>query len=218
MNPQRRELLGAAACTAAWALVPATARAQGGPQVNRDFRLVEPAQPADAAGKIDVSEFFGYWCPHCAEFEPLMTPYVKKLPSDVAFRYVPVAFIPQQDVYSKLYYTLDAMGQVQNLHAKVFDAIHKQNNHLETPEKMAEFVGANGVDAAKFLETYKSFGVQSRASQAKRICDAYRVEGTPALAVAGRYYTAPSMTGDGPGALRTVDWLVDQARKNPSKG
>ncbi|CAN5144347.1 thiol:disulfide interchange protein DsbA/DsbL [soil metagenome] len=219
INRQRRDLLAAAACTAGLALAPTVVRAQGAPQLNNDSRLVEPTQPSDAGGKIEVIEFFGYWCPHCAEFEPLMTSWSKRVPGDVQLRYVPVAFSPAQDIYSKFFYALDAMGLVASMHGKVFNALHTaKTTTLATPEMCADFMASNGVDRAKFLDTLKSFGVQSRAQQAKRVCDAYRVEGTPALAVAGRFYTAPSMAADGgPGALRVVDYLLDQVRRAPAK-
>ncbi|CAN5158137.1 thiol:disulfide interchange protein DsbA/DsbL [soil metagenome] len=219
INRPRRDLLAAAACTAGLALAPTVARAQGAPKLNADYRMVEPVQPSDAAGKIEIIEFFGYWCPHCAEFEPLITAWSKRLPADVSLRYMPVAFAQQQEIYSRFFYALDAMGLVQQMHAKVFNALHTaKTTTLATPEMCADFMAANGVDRAKFLETMKSFGVQSRAQQAKRVCDAYRVEGTPALAVAGRYYTAPSMAAEGgPGSLRVVDYLVEQVRRNPAK-
>ncbi len=219
MKNSRREFVAGAACGAALALAPVLARAQGAPQVNREYRLVEPAQPTEGGGRIEVIEFFGYWCPHCAEFEPMMTAWARRAPPDVAFRYVPVAFAPAQDIYSKFFYALDAMGLVQQLHPKVFVALHTtRSTRLETPEACADFAAANGVDRARFLATLNSFGVQSRAAQARRVVDAYRVEGTPALAVAGRYYTAPSLANGAADALRTIDYLIEQTRKSSAKG
>ena len=50
---------------------------------------IKLAQPLAAAllpqpGKIDVTEFFWYECPHCNAFEPLLEPWAKKLPADPA--------------------------------------------------------------------------------------------------------------------------------------
>jgi thiol-disulfide isomerase/thioredoxin len=58
------------------------------------IKLSQPVAPGmlPPAGKIDVSEFFWYECPHCNAFEPLLEPWARKLPADVAFRRVPVGF------------------------------------------------------------------------------------------------------------------------------
>src|SRR2546430_5579026 len=37
-----------------------------------DYRKIEPPQPTDSPGKIEVIEFFSYMCPHCKEFYPLV--------------------------------------------------------------------------------------------------------------------------------------------------
>jgi hypothetical protein len=46
---------------------------------------VAPVLPP-AGKKIEVAEFFWYECPHCNAFEPLLEPWARKLPADVAFR------------------------------------------------------------------------------------------------------------------------------------
>ena len=79
-----------------------------------------------AAGKVEVIEFFWYSCPHCNAFEPKLEAWIKKLPGDVVLKRVPVAFrddfVPQQ----RLFYTLEALGKLDELHAKVFQAIHAE--------------------------------------------------------------------------------------------
>lgn len=183
------------------------------PQAGTDYQALDARAPVDApAGKIEVVEFFWYSCPHCNAFEPMLDAWSKKLPKDVVLRRVPVAFqdsfVPQQ----RLFYALEAMGLVEKLHAKVFAAIHGDRINLTKGEAIVEWVSRQGVDKAKFLEQYNSFSVASKVTRATQLQNAYRVEGVPALGVAGRYYTDGSMAHSMERALQVVESLVLDVR------
>jgi protein dithiol oxidoreductase (disulfide-forming) len=132
----------------------AGARAQGGaPVEGKDFvRLPAPAPVAAPAGKIEVVEFFSYGCPHCYSFEPLLEPWVKKLPADVAFRRVPAAFNASWEGLAKIFYALEASDQLEAMHKRVFAAIHVQRQKLDKESDIAAFVKSAGGDDAKFLD------------------------------------------------------------------
>jgi protein dithiol oxidoreductase (disulfide-forming) len=194
-------------------LIPHAVRAQGAPVEGKDYaRLAQPiAMPA--TGKVEVVEFFGYWCPHCHAFEPVLEAWVQKLPADVAFRRVPVAFSAPQVPYQKIYLALEAMGQVGAMHRKVFTAMHVQKQRLDNESDIVALMTANGIDGAKFSETFKSFTVASKANQAKQLADAYRIDGVPTLGIHGRYFTSPSLAGGQEQALRVTDYLIQRTRK-----
>jgi len=184
------------------------------PVAGSDYAVLETAAPVEApAGKIEVVEFFWYNCPHCNAFEPILSEWVKKLPKDVAFRRIPVAFnasfVPQQ----RLYYALEAMGLLEKVHPKVFAAIHVEKLNLAKGEAITEWVGKNGVDTATFLSQYNSFGVVTKAQKATQLQTAFKVEGVPALGVAGRFYTDGTMAHNMERALLVVQSLLDDIRK-----
>jgi thiol:disulfide interchange protein DsbA len=213
----RREFtLSTATLLAASALgMPGWAWAQKTPREGDEFRRIERPQPVEAPpGKIEVIEFFWYSCPHCNAFEPKLSSWAKRLPPDVFLRRVPVAFrdsfVPQQ----RLFYTLEAMGKVDELHDKVFEAIHRRNEPTDREESIVAFAQKNGLDVAKFRELYNSFSVSSKARRATQLQDAYKVDGVPSLGVAGRWYTDGEMAGNMDRALQIVDYLVAEARKS----
>ena len=211
MNRRRFNLSWAAACGAV--CMPRLAWAQGAPAEGKDYvRLAQPV-PMPSSGKIEVVEFFGYWCPHCNTFEPSLEAWSRKLPADVAFRRVPVAFSAPQEPYAKIYFTLEAMGLLEQMHRKVFAAIHVQRQQLEKESDILAFMTANGVDAAKFSEIYKSFTVASKFKQARQLADAYRIDGVPTLGIHGRFFTSPSLAGGSDQALRVADQLIQRARQ-----
>ena len=213
----RREFSAAAACTVALASlgVPGSVLAQARkPAEGTEYLTLDKRVAVEAPnGKIEVIEFFWYSCPHCNKFEPQLVNWIKKLPADVSLRRVPVAFrddfVPQQ----RLFYTLETMGKLEELHAKVFNAIHNERQALDKEATIAAWVEKNGVDRAKFLEVYNSFSVQTKARRATQLQDAYKVQGVPAIGIAGRYYTDGSLAGTMDRALQVTDYLLDEARK-----
>jgi thiol:disulfide interchange protein DsbA len=209
---RRRFAIRLAAAAATPGLVSG-AFAQGAPVEGRDYaRLAQPlAMPA--TGKVEVVEFFGYWCPHCNSFEPTLEAWSRKLPADVAFRRVPVAFSAPQEPYAKIYFALEAMGLLDQMHRKVFAAIHVQRQRLDKDSDIVAFMTSNGVDGAKFTETYKSFTVASKFKQARQLADAYRIDSVPTLGIHGRYFTSPSLAGGAEQALKVTDQLIQRARK-----
>ena len=183
------------------------------PEAGADYlKLDKPAAVEAPQGKIEVVEFFWYNCPHCNAFEPTLESWIKRLPKDISMRRVPVGFrddfVPQQ----RLYYALEAMDLVDKLHAKVFAAIHAEKVQLAKGDAIADWVAKQGVDKAKFLERYNDFTIATKASRATQLQNAYRVEGVPALGVAGRFYTDGTLAKNMPRALQIVDFLVAEVR------
>ncbi len=216
MHMKRREFaqLGTGAALASSALWTTVAQAQAAkPKAGTDYLVVDPRAPVEAgAGKIEVVEFFWYSCPHCNAFEPTLQAWIPKLPKDVSFRRVPVAFQDSFAPQQRLYFTLEAMGLVEKLHGKVFAAIHQEKKNLSTGEAILEWIGQQGVDKAKFVEQYNSFTVVTKVTKSVQLQNAYKVEGVPALGVAGRYYTDGSLAGNMPRALQVVESLVADIR------
>jgi protein dithiol oxidoreductase (disulfide-forming) len=201
----------AAGLGAMWA---GRAAAQGSPVEGTHYtRLTQPAPVSAPAGKVEVVEFFSYGCPHCYALEPTLEVWAKRLPADVVFKRVPVGFNALYENYQKIFYALEAMGQVEHMHQKVFNAIHQQRQRLDKEADIAAFMAANGVDGAKFLELYKSFSVQAKAKQAQQLANSYKIEGVPAMGVQGRYVTSGSQAGSNERALAVTDALVQLARK-----
>lgn len=211
---KRREFAVWSVCMGAVvALAPLSVQAQGGlPADGQYVKLAQRAPVSAPAGKIEVVEFFSYACPHCYEFEPGLEAWVAKLPSDVVFRRVPIAFRPNWVPMQKLYFTLEALGQANALQAKVFDAVHKQHLQLDQPDVAAEWAAKNGVDAAKFKSIYNSFGMQSKVAQANRLAEQYKIDGVPTLGVNGQYLTSVSLTQSEAKTFAAANALIAAAR------
>ena len=179
------------------------------------FATLAPPQPVEGGGKIEVTEFFWYGCPHCYAMEPTIAAWLKTKPQDVVFKRVPTYNENWAPMVS-LYYTLEAMGVLEQYHSKVFDAIHKYNVNLNNKGKRDEWLKANGIDPAKFAEVEKSFTVATRIQRAKQLTQAYKVDSVPRFFVNGKYYTSAEQAGGADKIFLVIDQMVNLARKEKS--
>lgn len=185
------------------------------PQAGTDYSIYNIPQATDApAGKIEVTEFFFYSCPHCADMEPLLEKWSHSLAKDVSLRRVPVLFRPQLAPFAKIYYTLETMNLLDKLHAEVFVAVHQQRTNLADEKTLFAWVASKSVDAAKFEEIYKSFAVASKVTRADQITRAHNIPGTPAIVVGGKYLVAQ---GDHARQLQITNYLIAKVRSEQKK-
>jgi thiol:disulfide interchange protein DsbA len=198
MNRTRRALV------ATLSLAPLAALGQRSP----DYYELNPPQPVETTDKIEVLEFFWYGCIHCYNLEPKLESWLKTLPKDVEFRRVPAVFNDRWAHDATIYYAFEALGLVDKLHRPLFDAIHRDRLRTDDSKQLSAWLEKHGVDPKKFETTAKSFGVQSKTKRAIRLTTDYKIDGTPAMAVQGRY-TVPSSEA----MLAVVNQLVTQVRK-----
>jgi thiol:disulfide interchange protein DsbA len=182
-----------------------------------DYRILPITQPVETKGKIEVIEFFWYGCPHCYDFEPELSSWVKRQPKDVVFKRVPVAFRDDFMPHSQLFYALEAMGKGDALNEKVMYAMHRENKRLLTESEIADWVASQGIDRNTFLATYRSFAVISKARAAKQMAEAYRIDGVPTIVMQGKYVTSPSIAGTKAKAILVMDYLEEKIRKDKYK-
>ncbi len=213
----RRDFSAGAACVLATAAlgVPGALFAQvKKPEEGTEYLTLDKRVNSEAPqGKVEVIEFFWYSCPHCNAFEPRLEAWIKKQPADVVVRRVPVAFrddfVPQQ----RLFYTLEAMGKLDELHGKVFQTIHANREPINREDSIVAWAGKQGLDTAKFKELYNSFSVSGKARRATQLQEAFQVQGVPAIGIAGRFYTDGTLAGNMDRVLQVTDYLIAEARK-----
>ena len=180
----------------------------------KDYTPITPVQPTDDAAKIEVLEFFSYGCPHCADFNPLLTAWVAKQPADVVFKKVPITFgRGAWEGIARLYYTLQVTGDLARLEADVFHAIHIEKINLFEQGALTEWVVKKGVDQKKFTDTFKSFGVMSQVKRGDQMAQLYKVSGVPALAIDGKFMVGGK---DFTEQLANADKLIAKARSEKS--
>lgn len=201
-----RLFLGMAFC-----LVGFTASADIHP--GKEYELLSPPQPTETGKKIEVLEIFSYACSHCFDLDPEIHKWAKQLPKDVEFRRLPAIFRESWTPLAKAFFTFEAMGLSDKLHAEFFRAIHVQHTRLESDNAIFDWVEKQGVPRKTFIDTYSSFSIQSKALRAKQLTQAYGITGVPAIIVDGKFRTSSSATGGHAGLFAAIDQLIKQARQ-----
>lgn len=216
-----RFVIAAAAMAATAAIASPTA-----PQNNAEYTTLAAPQPTSAVGKkIEVIEFFAYHCPACNVMEPYVAQWKKKHEHDVTFKRIALPFAGATDPEARLFLTLEAMGKADEVGPKVFQAFHVERKRLNTDAAILDWVGkSSGLDKAKFVQMWNSFGVLTKLRRLPQVVDSYKVTGTPTFVVDGRYVTSPSTVGAAnpgippqqvPAASNAVlDALVAMAKKD----
>jgi len=184
------------------------------PVAGTDYLEIPGGQPFQpAAGKIEVAEAFGYTCPHCARFEPLVAAWKAKLPADVNFVAVAAPFGGYWIPYAKAYYTAEGMGLVGKTHEAMFRAVHIERTlpvQGVTDEQIGAFYAKYGADAKAFASTMSSFAVAGKLKRAEQFLVRSGVDGTPSIVVNGKYRV---IGGKGfEDVLRITDHLIAKER------
>lgn len=184
------------------------------PVAGTDYIEIPGGQPfAPGTGKIEVVEVFGYTCPHCASFEPLVASWKAKLPADVQFTPVAAPFGGYWTPYAKAFYTAEAMGLLGKSHDAMFRAIHVERSMpvqpLPTPEQFAAFYAKFGANPQQFTSTMSSFAVDAKLKRAEQFLARSGVDSTPTMVVDGKYRITAKTLED---SLRVAEHLVARER------
>lgn len=205
MQFARRSFLGVTVAAALAMSLPALAQTAG-----KDYTPISPAQPTDDPAKIEVVEFFSYGCPHCSDFHPLVSAWAARQPGDVVFKRVPITFGRAAWAnLAKLYYSLEATGDLARLDGEVFKVVHNDRLNLFEEKAIVEWVARKGVDQKKFTEAFNSFGVMSKVKRGDQLAQAYKIQGVPAMAVDGKYLVGDMGFKE---KLAVADKLIAKAR------
>ena len=198
-------------------LVPAFALialgAAGQIQPGREFQRLEPPRPTAGGGRIEVIEFFYYGCPVCYETQPFLSRWLSAAPDSVTFRRVPALSSDAWEPLAKLYYALEALGQIERLHWPVYDSFHFEDVKLNDEKLMLDWAARNGVQRDKFAQTYGSPEVAAKVARARELLKAYGVRAVPTFIVDGKFLTSARLAGGTEQVVQVLDQLVRLARE-----
>jgi thiol:disulfide interchange protein DsbA len=138
---------------------------------------------------------------------------VKAAPKDVVVQRVPVRFRDDFEAQQRAYYVFESLNMLDVMHGKLFHAIHTERQQLNTAQALATWANKNGLPEQKFLDTFNSFGVSTKARRATQLQESFKVQGVPALGIAGRFYTDGSLSQTMGRALQVAEYLIGEVRR-----
>lgn len=215
--PRRPARCGRLATVLATALValglPLIGNAEpAGFQPGVHFRALDPPVATRSGDHIEVLDFFAYSCRHCYIFEPILAQWARGLPDDVVLRRVPLTTGPGGDLHVRLFYTAEALGVIDRLHANIFEAVLRQGRPLQTRADIRAFLVEHDVDGDDFDRVFDSPAINKRINAAFLISQGYGVRTTPTMGVDGHYFADPVPARTYQRFLQVIDFLVQRRR------
>jgi thiol:disulfide interchange protein DsbA len=209
----RTALAALAALLLAFAATGVYAQAQSMPQLSRDYVRLDPPRRVAGSDKIEILEFFYYGCPVCYELEPTLARWSFNAPASIMLRRVPAMSSENWDNFAKLFYTLEAMGQLARLHWPVYDNFHFDGIKLNEEAAMLDWVSRNGIDKQAFSSAYRSPEIQAKLAAAHEMTLNYEIKSVSSIVIDGKFVTSARMAGGTRELMQVVDQLVELARK-----
>ena len=163
---------------------------------------------------IIIYEFFWYGCPHCYNLEPTMERIEADLDKDTKIVKLPVALRDSWIPHAKLFYALQHMGKIDEVHNLIFEEIHLEDNRLNTEQQMVDFLGKHGIDTNKFMEKYNSFGTEARIKKASNLAKKYQINSVPTIIVNGKYLTSGSYVSSYDELYSVINLLIERERND----
>lgn len=186
------------------------------PKNGAEYTTLSTPQPVQATGKkVEVIEFFAYHCPACNAFEPALNQWKKKQGDNVVFRRIHLPFQGATDPEAHLFLTLEAMGKLEEYHPRVFRAVHLERQRLMKDDAIIEWAVKSGLDRAKFMEAWNSFGVMTKLRRLEAVSQAYKVSSTPTIVIDGKYVVSPGAVAEvnkiqgGPQVMEATTQVMD---------
>ena len=197
-----------------WSAVPASAQIPASQKPIRagiDYRVIAP-QPVQSPKSIEVIDFFWYGCPYCNSLQPALERWISRKPADVTVRRIPAVLRDSWVPHARVYYTLEALGEVERLHQRAYYSYHVEELAMSCPEAMSDWAVRNGILRERWDTAYNSAAVQRKVEEAVELTRAYNITGTPALVVDGRYLTSGNLSDTLDGMIQILEGLVYRVR------
>lgn len=177
-----------------------------------DFRVIKPQPVQVPATQIEVIDFFWYGCPYCNNLQPALERWIRNKPADVTVRRIPAVLRDNWAPHARVFYTLEALGEVERLHQRAYYSYHVEELAMSRPEVMSDWAVRNGIARERWDAAYNSAPVQRKVEEAALLTHAYSITGTPSLVVDGRYLTSGNMSETLDGLIPILDGLIFRIR------
>lgn len=178
----------------------------------KHYQALPQAQPVQTGKKIEVAELFWYHCPHCFALEPVLEDWLDKAkPENAEYVRVPGIFRKTTIFDARVYYTLEALGVIDKMHADIYQEIHVRKNPFASVEDISGLLKKHGVNEIDFKAAFESFAVDTKVKQAQLAFERYQATGVPTIVVDGKYRATASSAGGHQELMNLTNFLVEKA-------
>lgn len=178
-----------------------------------DYTVMPQAVPQTHTDKIEVLEFFGYFCVHCYHLEPELLKHAKAWPKDTYLRAEHVVWQPEMMGLARVAAAVNSSGLKYQADPAVFKAVYEQKINLGQPDTFRKWVQSQTVfDGKKLLAAYDSFVNPAQAKSMADLTNRYSIDSTPTIIVGGKYRMKFGQ-GDWSQHMQKVEEMIAKVRK-----
>ena len=176
------------------------------------YEAIMQAQPVQTGDQIEVLELFWYHCPHCFSLEPVLDDWlVNGKPENATYVRMPGIFRRSTIFDARVYYTLEALGKLEELHADVYKEIHVRKNPFKELSDLSGLLQKHGISEEEFAAAFDSFAVDTKTRHAQKMFERYQATGVPAIVVDGKYRATASSAGGQKQLMELTNYLVEKS-------
>ncbi len=175
------------------------------------YKAVKNPMKPSTGDKIEVLELFWYGCGHCYALEPSVKKWQANKPENAELVKVPALFSKRWEFHGQAYYTMEALGVLDEANDKFFEEIHMRRKQINNLSQLIDFLARFDQSAEDVTAAFNSFGVDSKMRAARKITRDSGATGVPTILVDGKYLTSESLTGGPVQLFNVVDQLVEKA-------
>lgn len=203
------------------AALPEAGQLPGGKwKAGQHYQPTVPSQgTAVEPGEVEVLEVFWLGCGHCYALDPFLENWQKSKPNHIKFTRIPVMWGPIHAAHARLFYTLQALGQLDTLFGPTFDEIQIRGNPLvdqdeaKTLRMQMAFARSKGIAEADFQREYNGTTVRQALQRADDLTRRYRIESVPSVIINGKYQTNVGMAGGHEQLIALINDLAAAEKK-----
>ena len=188
---------------------PTTSIAQVNEQIN--YTVLENPIAVSTDDKIEVTELFWYGCSHCFALEPFIKSWLDEKPDNAEFVKVPAIFSSSWSFHGQAYYTMQALGVLDEANDAFFHQIHVLRKPINDLNTLALFLASYDKSEEEVTAAFNSFVVDNKLRNATNLTRQSSATGVPAILVDGKYLTSVSQAGGQAELFEVIDQLILKA-------
>ncbi len=176
-----------------------------------DYTVLAKPIPQLQADKIEVLEFFGYFCIHCYHLDPILLKHAQAFPSDTYLRSEHVVWDEQMLGFARVAAAVNASGEKYRANPAIFNAVFEQKINLGEPATFKQWAAQQtAFDGKKVLVAFDGFSNQAEAKKMQQLTSDYQISSTPTVIVGGKYQVVFKQGWEA--GMKTIDELVQKVR------
>ncbi|MBH5329817.1 thiol:disulfide interchange protein DsbA/DsbL [Eikenella sp. S3360] len=187
------------AALAVFAVGTAQAKAVEGTDYIVRTNVIKPVHP----NKIEVTEFFGYFCVHCQHLEPAIEQQSKRFASDTVLRQEHIVWQPAHQTLAQLSAAVQSTGLSRQANRAIFSAL--MDGKVTDEASLKNWIQQQPY-GSRLLAAYNSPQAAAAARNLQQQTVAYNITKTPTIVVGGKYELTDSKN------MQVLQELIEKVR------